>query len=218
MIAVGYAYFREGLFTAATMCINVIFAGLIAFNFWEPLANLLDSSFQGTILAGYEDAFVLVGLFCVSLGLLRLVTHTLANAVVDFDAVAQQGGGVLFGLLTGYLVSGFMACVLQTLPWHENFMAFEWDAAKRESPFQRIFPPDRVWLAMMRRAGAYPLSNRDDLDAVKSMDSSYYDNYITFDKYGTFEIRYARFRRYGDKREKLPDNGEFTRETHQGVK
>jgi Colicin V production protein len=216
MLAVGYAYFREGLFTAATMCCNVFFAGLIAFNFWEPLANLLEPGLQKTFLEGYEDAFVLIGLFCLSLGLLRLVTNTLANAVIDYDAVPQQGGGVLFGLATGYLVSGFLVCVLQTLPWHENFMAFEWKAANRDSAFNRLFPPDRVWLAMMRRAGAYPLANRADPDfGTPGEDSYYYDSHLTFDKYGTFEIRYARFRRYGDKRDKLPNNGEFARETQQ---
>ena len=42
-----------------------------------------------------------------------------------------------------------------------------------------------------------------------SSSPSYYDRYVTFDKYGSFEMRYARYRRYGDNREPLPYLGEF---------
>jgi hypothetical protein len=216
MLAVGYAYFREGLFTAFTMCCNVFIAGLIAFNFWEPLADLLDKPMSTTFLKGYEDAFVLVGLFVLSLGLLRLVTNSLDPVVVDYPPVAQQFGGVLFGFLTGYLACGFLVCVLQTLPWHQHFMSFEWRASERESGFKRYFPPDRVWLALMRRAGAYPLANREDRQAGKAGEDSPYDRYETFDKYGTFELRYQRYRRY-DKSGKPPRteyDGAFDRETH----
>ena len=36
-----YALTSEGLWGAALMFFNVLFAGLIAFNFYEPLAELL---------------------------------------------------------------------------------------------------------------------------------------------------------------------------------
>ena len=45
MVAVGYAYLREGLLTAFTMFCNVFLAGLIAFNFWEPVASLIEPIF-----------------------------------------------------------------------------------------------------------------------------------------------------------------------------
>src|SRR5437879_5673018 len=130
MLLVAYAYSREGLFTACTMAINVLLAGLIAFNFWEPLAALLDPMLAGSLLQGYEDAFCLMVLFSVSLGLLRTITNNLASSRVHFEGWVQTAGGTVFGLLTGYLVSGFLLCMLQTLPWHENFMFFE---AKYES-------------------------------------------------------------------------------------
>ena len=39
-----YALSAEGLWGAALMFFNVLFGGLIAFNFYEPLARLIDSS------------------------------------------------------------------------------------------------------------------------------------------------------------------------------
>ncbi len=208
MVFVAYAYLREGLFTACTMAINVLLAGLVAFNFWEPLAALLDPMLAGSFLHGYEDAFCLVLLFSLVLGLLRALTNNLAGTRVQFEGWLQTGGGFLFGLLTGYLVSGFLICTFQTLPWHENFMFFEpkYEAGP-EHLVRHVLPPDRVWLALMHRAGAYALSHRED--PRMSSSPSYYDRYVTFDKYGSFEMRYARYRRYGDNREPLPYLGEF---------
>jgi uncharacterized membrane protein len=211
MVLVAYAYSREGLFTACTMAINVLLAGLVAFNFWEPLAALLDPSLAGSFLHGYEDAFCLIALFAVALGLLRVLANNLAPARIEFSGYVQTGAGILFGLITGYLVSGFLICTLQTLPWHENFMFFEpkYEAGP-EHLVRHVLPPDRVWLALMHRAGAYTFSNREDSRLGSSF--SYYERYLTFDKHGTFELRYARYRRYGDNREPMIYLGEFDAE------
>src|SRR6202040_4123473 len=100
-------------------------AGLVAFNFFEPLAELLEGGLASTPLHGYEDAFCLLILFCITLGALRTVTNILANAQISLPQALQRGGGVVFGMLTGYLVMGFLLCAFQTMPWHENFMYFD---------------------------------------------------------------------------------------------
>src|SRR5262245_20252220 len=75
---------------------------------------------------------------------------------------------------------------------------------------RKVLPPDRVWLAMMQRAGAYPFANNEEKPGgVLSGDGAPVDRYVTFDKQGSFSLRYARLRRYGDYREALPDGGEF---------
>src|SRR5207248_4759367 len=109
--AVGYAFLVEGLFTACTMFVNVILAGLIAMNFFEPAAAAAEDLVQGTFFSGYEDAVCLVAIFCLALASLRAVTNRLAKVQLDFPPIAQQGGGAVLGLATGYLVSGFLACV-----------------------------------------------------------------------------------------------------------
>ena len=211
MLIVAYAYFREGLFTACTMAINVLLAGLVAFNFWEPLAALLDPMLAGSFVHGYEDAVCLILLFSLTLGFLRVITNNLASSRVDFPDWLQSAGGILFGLFTGYLASGFLLCTLQTLPWHENFMLFEPKfETGPEHLLRHVLPPDRVWLGLMHRAGAYAFSNGEDPKAEPS--SSDYDRSRTFDKYGSFEYRYARYRRYGDNREPMPYLGEFDQE------
>src|SRR5438128_12596719 len=98
MLIVAYAYLREGFFTACTMAINVILAGLVAFNFWEPIAALLDPMLSGSFLHGYEDAVCLVLLFSLVLGLLRAVTNNLARSRVQFQGWVHCGGGIFLGL------------------------------------------------------------------------------------------------------------------------
>jgi hypothetical protein len=186
MLIVTYAFWQEGVLTAFTMLCNVLLAGLVAFNFWEPLAALLDPFLADnlTFLHGYEDSICLMLLFSLTLGLLRLTTNNLANRLVEYHPVLQQGGSVVCGLITGYLASGFLLCVLQTLPWHRSFMGFEAkvDPDASGAKGRRVLPADRVWLYLMHRAGLAPLAQASP----------------TFDADGSFEDRYQRYRREGE--------------------
>ena len=66
-------------------------------------------------------------------------------------------------MLVGYLTSGFLICVFQTMPWHQNFLGFDYEYhSGSEGTLRRFLPPDRVWLALMHRSGAYMLSNQED--------------------------------------------------------
>jgi uncharacterized membrane protein required for colicin V production len=211
MLGLAFVYLREGLFTAFLMAMNVLLAGLVAFNFWEPPANLLEQGLAGSFLAGCEDFLCLAALFCVTLGVLRTISNALANAEIGFPDWLQRAGGAFFGLVTGYLVSGILVCMLQTLPWQENFLGFEprYDA-DASSVIRQLLPPDRTWLALLFRAGAYPLANREDPTAAS--DATRYDRFYTFDRYGTFEARYAHYRRYGDGREPAAYQHEFDKD------
>jgi hypothetical protein len=224
MLAVAYAFWREGLMTAATMFVNVILAGLVAFNFWEPLADLLGPMLAGSILDGYEDALVMLILFALTLGVLRLATNTLCNKDLEYPPALLRGGGLVFGLLTGYLVAGFLVCLMQTLPWHKDFWWFEpeFDPGKPTAVIRHVLPADRVWLGLMYRTGAYSFCDGVDRKAceaavreAREKDPSADEDavlatlppsrkFLTFDKYGNFELRYARYRRYDDERSNLP--------------
>lgn len=199
MAGVGYAHLREGLLTSLTMLCNVLIAGVITFNFFEPLADVLGPILRGMFLAGYEDLICMLGIFCISLAALRLATNTLAHVLVQFPPAVQRPGGFIVGMIVGYLTAGFLLCVLQTIPWHQNFLGFDYEyKSGPENALRHYLPPDRVWLALMHRAGAYTFANQED--EVRARDSSSpYDRYKTFDQEGEFELRYARFRRHNDK-------------------
>lgn len=196
MLAVTYAFWREGLMTAVMSMINVFLSGLIAFNFFEPMASQLTPMLEGSFMAGSEDFLCLILIFCAMLGLLRGVTNALSNTDLEYPPLLLRGGGVLFGLLTGYLVSGFLLCSFATLPLPKGakFAGYE-PQINLDSPnqgFRSLIPSDRVWLALMHRAGAKPFS---------------WGEGPTFDPHGNFLLRYDRYFRYEPGGDFVPNDG-----------
>jgi hypothetical protein len=206
ILIVGYSQLREGLFTACTGLVNVVLAGLVAFCFFEPFADWLEPNLAGNFLANMEDFLALVLLFCGSFVLLRSLTNYLAPEMIAFDGNVQYGGAVI-GLLSGYLLAGFLICAVETLPVHENFFDFQPRQAGETGP-RSVFPPDRLWLALMRHAGAHALS----WEEADSGAESEYDRFNTFDKNASFELRYLRYRRHNDARGPIEYKREFDRE------
>jgi uncharacterized membrane protein required for colicin V production len=207
MLACGWAQYRNGLFSACAMLISVFIAGLVAFGFFEPIANMLEPVFQENALAGTEDMIALTLLFSVTLGALRVAANTLAPDLIEQNGILQYFGGAAVGVVTGYFVAAFLICTMQTLPLDERFLGFE--PRSSSEPFYRtFFPGDRVWLSLMRHAGAAPLAWKEDPDAVGTP----VDRFQTFDPKGTFELRYLRYRRSTESRGPMPYFGEFERE------
>ena len=81
ILGLTYALTSEGLWGSALMFFNVLFGAMIAFNFYEPLAAMLDGTGIGW---GFSDTLCLLGLFCASVLLLRMTTETIAPAQVRF--------------------------------------------------------------------------------------------------------------------------------------
>ena len=188
MLGVCYAFWLEGLMTAACTLVNVVIAGLVTFGFYEPIANELDPLLAESFLAGYEDCLTLILLFALVLGLLRLATNTLAYTTSDFHPLVMRGGSIVCGLLTGYLVAGFLVVAFQTIPGTENFLGLDAKPGT-EDKLRRVLPPDRVWLAMMHRAGG-----RKGDDGERRGPFAWADH-PTFDDNGNFELRCTRYRR-----------------------
>ncbi len=181
MLAGVYAFWRQGVLPAFAMTVNILLAGLIAFNFFEPIAEQLDSMLADSFLHGYEDSICLVALFSATLAFLRWASNELIHTIIHYNPILQQGGAVLFGLLAGYLVAGFLTCVAQTLPANEHFLQLD-PLVKVDSSGKishRILPADRVWLALMHRASKAAFDWEE----------------TTFDPDGSFELRYAHERR-----------------------
>ena len=182
-LIVAYSAFQEGVLPAIANLVNICLAGLVAFEFFEPIAGSLEDTFRGTAFAGLEDSLSLFLLFAPTLGALRYLTINLAPQEVELPALFQQVGAGAIALVSGYLLAGFLVVFLQMLPLGEHFLDFQYQAEPTASKVRTFLPPDRVWLSMMNRAGAGPFSQADA---------------VTFDPEGTFGLRYGRLRRYKD--------------------
>lgn len=117
ILGMTWALMSEGLWGAALMFFNVLFGGIIAFNFYEPLARLVDSTGIGW---GFSDTLCLLGIFIVATLLLRLATETLAPSMVRFPTPIYHAGRVLFGLAASIVTVAIILLGFETAPVHKK--------------------------------------------------------------------------------------------------
>jgi uncharacterized membrane protein required for colicin V production len=117
ILLITYVITSEGLWGSALMFFNVVFAAMIAFNFYEPLAALLDWTGIGW---GFSDTLCMLGLFCVSLLLLRIVTESIAPAMVRFPIPLYHAGRLIFGLATSLVTIAIILLAFHAAPVHKK--------------------------------------------------------------------------------------------------
>ena len=188
MLIVSYAFYQEGLFVAFCNFVNILLAFVFVVGFYEPSAEFLEIHLKDSILDGFEDAIAMVGIFLVSFGALKIIALQLAPSEISYQPLVHNLGGAMIGLFAGYFISGFLWCVMQTLPWQEKFMGFDPRSTKKiaSSVFLR---PDRVWLAAILRP------DRVWLASMRKVSKGAFKTNKIFDYSASFEVRYQRYRR-----------------------
>ncbi len=116
-----YALTSEGAWGAALMFFNVLFGAMIAFNFYEPLAGLIDSTGIGW---GFSDTLSLMLIFCVSVFLLRITTETLAPAMVRFPMPIYHVTRLFFGLATSLVTFAVILLAFHAAPIHKQMFGY----------------------------------------------------------------------------------------------
>jgi hypothetical protein len=117
ILGLTYVLTSEGLWGAALMFFNIVFSGLIAFNFYEPLAALVDRT---GINWGFSDTLCMLGLFCVALVLLRMTTETLAPAMVRFPTAIYHLGRLVFGFCGAVVTIAILILAFEAAPVHKK--------------------------------------------------------------------------------------------------
>lgn len=148
--------FGEGMWGAALRLVNVVTAALLATNFWEPVARLLEGSI-GVSFTYWWDFLSLWLLFAVSLLILRFLTRKLSQVEVKFLSLADRIGGVVFAICVGLTMVGFTTFTLHTAPLAEKFLFGGFDP---DNPV--IGKPDRKWLGFVLQASEGSLSHGEN--------------------------------------------------------
>lgn len=138
--AVTWFVASEGAWTAGVTFLCTLLAGLVAMNFFEPLASYLAS-----VLPAYDskmDMVALLGLFGGGIFLFRLAGERMAPTYVQVPAMVDQVGRWLFGAATGYVAMAFILTALHTAPVPREFLGFKAERAN----LLGVVAPDRQWL------------------------------------------------------------------------
>lgn len=152
-VAIAATLYPEGMWGNAITLINVVTAALLATNFWEPLARLIEEYVPSFTF--FWDFLMLWTLFALIFGLMRLVTDKLSRTKVRFIKVVDQVGGGFFAAWVGWVVVCFAAMSLHTAPLARNFMFGGFDP---ETRMMLGLAPDRKWLGFMQQMSLGPFS------------------------------------------------------------
>jgi hypothetical protein len=171
--------FNEGLWGAAILFCNVLMAAVLATNFFEPVANWLESMLSGyTYWCDFVAVWLCFALFVV---ILRLVSDYFASRHrVRFKKPLDVGGGLFFAGWIGWLMVQFTFFTLHLAPLERNPMGFQ------EKPETRNFfglGPDRNWIAFVHN-----LSKNGSLNRTPPQSDP---NAYVFDPQGDFILKYG---------------------------
>ncbi len=190
ILGLTYALTSEGLWGSALMFFNVVFAGMIAFNFYEPLARMLDST---GINWGFSDTLVLMLLFGVSVVVLRLTTESLGPAMVRFPMPIYHAGRLVFGLGGAAVTVAILILAFDCAPVHKKlFKAFDYQS---KPPFGAGL--DHQWLGFFQHetGSVFTQYNAGNPDPFHTYGQGHRLNF--FDPRGEWLINHQNARPYG---------------------
>ncbi|MFM7161389.1 MAG: CvpA family protein, partial [Planctomycetaceae bacterium] len=106
-------------------------------------------------VAPFADFVALLGVFCVALLVLRIVTENLAPTQIEFDPRLHELIRWPWALATGYLTMAFLLTALHTAPLPREFLGFRPEAHN----FFEISAPDRQWLGFTQWVSEHVLTS-----------------------------------------------------------
>lgn len=186
-LIVGAALWFQGLWSNAVTLINLIFAMLIATNFWEPICTLLEGFGLGSFT--YLLDFVLLWfLFAFFFLILRLISDMLSRTRVKFEMPVEMAGRSLLAIWCAWLFVCFTAFSLQMAPLNSQDPMGAW-STPNSSAFL-FLPADRFWLRFMQSRSRGALARGHFSDSSQSHPDDLAANVEAFDPKGEFPLKY----------------------------
>ena len=191
LVGIAYLVANEGPLTAAITFVSVLFSGLLAMNFFEPLAVILSTN----VLATYEwqhrwDIIALLGIFAGSVTLMRLAGDKLFPTYAQVSTIFYHPARWALALATGYTTIAILLTALHVAPLPREFLGF--------SPEGNNFlgvAPDRQWLALTQYVSEHSLQRRKVDGSVAIFDGAQFPaiptDLSTVRIWSSFPIRYA---------------------------
>ena len=149
-----YLVAQDGPWNAILTFFAVVFGGLLAMNFFEPLAGFLGK--QNAWLEPRADFISLLFLFGLFMSLIRLGLEHLTPTNPDLPDIAYKIGQWGFGLLTGYVTMAILLTSLHTAPLPRKFLGF----APERKNFLGVLSPDVQWLGFTQHVTEHVFARR----------------------------------------------------------
>jgi hypothetical protein len=114
-----YQYIKGGIVVGFIFLMAVIIGTAMAFGYYEQMAGYVkDYDFIGA--KAYPLAFFV--LFIASFILVKEVANQVLKPDISFGAMIDKVGGVILGMLVGYIFAGAMLVVIGLMPYKINWL------------------------------------------------------------------------------------------------
>ena len=185
--AVTWSVASEGAWGGALILLSVLFAGLLAMNFFEPLAAFLERNVSASPNWRLRwDMIALVGLFGLFVFLLRTATDHLSPTFIPLHPTLYVGARWSCAALTGYITMAFLLTALHTAPLPREFIGFR---PERDN-FLNLCAPDRQWLGFTQYVSEKSFAHGGNQPRI--FDAPYQVHGDMVNRYWpSFPIRYA---------------------------
>ncbi len=122
LLILGIAFYQtvQGCFGAIIMTILTVLCAAVAFNFYEPLGELLADR-----LGAIADPAAMTTVFVIPLLALRIIFDHFIRGNVVLGLWPDRIGGAMFGLVTGLTMTGMFMIVLQMLPMPASIIGWQ---------------------------------------------------------------------------------------------
>ncbi len=149
---------NEGMWSNTLTLMNVLLAALVATNYFEPAADLLDKN-----LPAYTymlDFLAIWGIFVIAFSILRAATDQLSTTQVKFKLPIEQAGRALTAAAVGVCMICFTLVTLHTAPLARTAFKGSFQAEPLSNNFLGM-APDRLWLGYVKHVSKTGLAGSE---------------------------------------------------------
>jgi hypothetical protein len=180
---------NEGMWSNSITFVNVVFAAMLATNYYEPVADWIEGEAPSyTYMWDFLSVWLL---FVFGYTILRLVTDRTSLVRVRFKMPVEHTGRILFAALTSWVFICFACMTLHMAPLARTAFrgSFQSQPDSKNLNLGLIsLAPDRVWLGFMQSRSQGALSTPDDT-ATSSYPQD--EGKRVFDPRGEFIFKYG---------------------------
>lgn len=191
-LCVGTAAALRGAVSAGVTLIGLLFAGLLAMNWFEPASDALGGlAGEDAPLAAYRDFGSLLILLAAFFLIIRVVTNRLLPANPPLPPMLETPGRWILGLAAGFIAAALLLTAVHTFPGDRDFGgAFPPEPSARSGPLMKL-APDYRWLGFTQHVSEHVFRRPGD-DRV--FDGRQADFGEGAKRFATFPTRYAAWR------------------------
>jgi len=183
------ALYTEGMWGNGVRLINVVTAGLLATNFFEPVADWLEGCSTNFATFTYLwDFLAFWGMFGLFMIIFRLATDEISKVKVRFMKIVDRIGAVVFSAWIGWVMVCLTATSLHLAPLAREFL---FDSFHPEQRAQSNYAPELKWLGFMQKQSRGAFCRTPGEEDFRVEPAWKEDRTRTFDPRSEFMPKYA---------------------------